>query len=34
MVQEAVAWRHDLAAARDAAREAHKLVLVDLWRTT
>ncbi len=34
MVQEAVAWRHDLAAAREEAREAQKLVLVDLWRTT
>ena len=34
MVQEAVAWRHDLAAAREAARDARKLVFVDLWRTT
>jgi hypothetical protein len=34
MVQEAVAWRHDLAEAREQAREARKLVLVDLWRTT
>jgi len=34
MAEEAVAWRHDLAAARDEARAAHKTVLVDLWRTT
>jgi hypothetical protein len=34
MVQEAVAWQHDLGAARERARDARKLVLVDLWRTT
>ena len=34
MAQEPVAWLHDLAAARDEARAAHKIVLVDLWRTT
>jgi hypothetical protein len=33
MVQEAVAWQHDLAAARDEARDTRRLVLVDLWRT-
>jgi hypothetical protein len=34
MVAEAVAWRHELATGREEARDAHKLVLVDLWRTT
>ena len=34
MAQEAVAWRHDLAAAREEARDSHKIVLVDIWRTT
>ena len=34
MVQQAVAWQHDLTAAREQARDERKLVLVDLWRPT
>jgi hypothetical protein len=34
MVQQAIAWQHDLAAARDRARDERKFVLVDLYRPT
>jgi hypothetical protein len=34
MVQQAVAWQHDLAAARERARDERKLVLVDLYKPT
>jgi hypothetical protein len=34
MTQQAIAWQHDLAAARERARDTRRLLLVDLYRPT